>query len=81
MYERNSSVVAGLSFKTLVPWPAPSNCLSHHFCHATNLGLLEAQCTCSVGPRKFNKNPLLLDKQRRTDAILCYSCHPCMTPT
>ena len=47
MYERNSSVVAGLSFKTLVPWPAPSNCLSHNFCPATNLGLLEAKCTCS----------------------------------
>ena len=26
-------------------------------------------------PRKFNKNPLLLDKQSRTDFILCYTCH------
>ena len=32
------------------------------------------------GPRKFNKNPLLLDKQRRTDAILCYTCHPLYDP-
>ena len=28
-----------------------------------------------MGPRKFNKNPLPLDKQRRTDSILCYTCH------
>ena len=28
-----------------------------------------------VGPRKFNKNPLPLDKQSRTDSILCYTRH------
>ena len=29
----------------------------------------------SVGPRKFNKNPLSLDKQSRTNSILCYTRH------
>ena len=29
----------------------------------------------SVGPRKFNKNPLPLDKQSTTNSILCYTCH------
>ena len=28
-----------------------------------------------VGPRKFNKNPLPLDKQSRTDSTLCYTRH------
>ena len=28
-----------------------------------------------MGPRKVNKNPLLLDKQGRTDSILCYTRH------
>ena len=28
-----------------------------------------------MGPRKVNKNPLPLDKQSRTDSILCYTCH------
>ena len=33
-----------------------------------------------MGPRKFNKNPLLLEKQSRTDSILCYTCHPLYDP-
>ena len=28
-----------------------------------------------VGPRKSNKNPLPLDKQSRTNSILCYTRH------
>ena len=28
-----------------------------------------------MGPRKFNKNPLPLDKQSRTHSILCYTRH------
>ena len=28
-----------------------------------------------VGPKEFNKNPLPLDKQNRTNSILCYTHH------
>ena len=31
--------------------------------------------SCKLGHRKFNKNPLPLDKQSRTDSILCYTRH------
>ena len=31
--------------------------------------------SCKLGHRKFNKNPLPLDKQRRTDSILFYTHH------
>ena len=30
------------------------------------------RCLC-VGPKELNKNPLPLDKQSRTDSILCYT--------
>ena len=34
----------------------------------------------NVGPKEFNKNPLPLDKQSRTNSILCYSCHLMYNP-
>ena len=33
-----------------------------------------------VGPKEFNKNPLPLDKQGRTNSILCYTHHLIYTP-
>ena len=33
-----------------------------------------------MGPRKFNKNPLPLDKQSRTNSILCYTRHLMYNP-
>ena len=29
----------------------------------------------NVGPKEFNKNPLPLDKQSKTNSILCYTHH------
>lgn len=34
----------------------------------------------TVGPKEFNKNPLPLDKQSRSNSILCYTRHLMYNP-
>ena len=36
--------------------------------------------SCVVGPKEFNKNPLTLDKQSKTNSILCYTHHLMYNP-
>ena len=52
-------------------------CVHHYSMIQSSFIALKILC---VGTKEFNKNPLPLDKQSKTNSILCYSHHLMYNP-